>query len=192
MNNYEYIIASLPLPGETVPDADGLLEFIRSQCSEADCRYIDCITEGFRRDALDEAFYAKALVSKNAFVCGFLLFDLQLRNTKVEYLNKALGRPEGMDILPFPGVQEGEEAEFEARDAVMEVLEQDDILSRERGLDALLWDKADELTHLHLFDMDVILSFIAKLMITERWNKLDEQTGREMFRRLVDEIRKTR
>ena len=74
----------------------------------------------------------------------------------------------------------------------MAVLEQSDILSRERGLDKLLWEKAEELTRMDLFDIDVILSFIAKLKITDRWNKLDPRTGREMFRKLVQEIRNTR
>ena len=29
------------------------------------------------------------------------------------------------------------------------------------------------------------------MMIIQRWLKLDEQTGREMFRRLVEEVRGT-
>ena len=37
-----------------------------------------------------------------------------------------------------------------------------------------------------------ILGFTAKLKIIDRWNKLDPETGRELFRKLVDEIRKTR
>ncbi len=39
--------------------------------------------------------------------------------------------------------------------------------------------------------MNVILSFILKLHIIDRWHILDEQTGREMFRKLVDEVRGT-
>ena len=49
----------------------------------------------------------------------------------------------------------------------------------------------DELTVQHYFDMDVILAFILKLHIIDRWHLLDEQTGREMFRKLVDEVRGT-
>ena len=55
-----------------------------------------------------------------------------------------------------------------------------------------MWQKAEELTMLHLFDIDVILAFIAKIKITDRWNRLDPQTGRRMFRTLVEEIRQTR
>ncbi|MBO5651574.1 MAG: DUF2764 family protein, partial [Selenomonas sp.] len=66
------------------------------------------------------------------------------------------------------------------------------IRARERGLDDIMWAKADELVQMHIFDVDIILAFIAKLKIADRWNKLDPESGREMFRRLVQEIRNTR
>ena len=48
----------------------------------------------------------------------FFLFDLYVRNMKVQYLNKALGRPAGKDVLTFPedapaSVLEAMETEFE-------------------------------------------------------------------------------
>ena len=194
MNNYEYIIASLPVPSPDSQDLDpeALIGFIRSQCSPSDCAFIDSLLDSFDGKKLDFAYYSRALGSKNRFLREFVLFDLQMRNVKVEYLNKVLGRPEGLDIMPVPGREEENGYSFEAAPAVMAVLEQSDILSRERGLDKLLWEKAEELTRMDLFDIDVILSFIAKLKITVRWNKLDPRTGREMFRKLVQEIRNTR
>ena len=41
------------------------------------------------------------------------------------------------------------------------------------------------------FDIDILLSFITKLKITDRWSKLDPESGRELFRRLVGEVRGT-
>jgi hypothetical protein len=70
------------------------------------------------------------------------------------------------------------------------VLGQNDILGRERGLDDLLWAKIDELTVMHVFDIDVILGFVCKLKIVDRWLSLDEATGREFFRKLVKDLRK--
>ncbi len=101
-------------------------------------------------------------------------------------MNQVLERPEGTDVISI------REQEFEEKPSVLAVLNQDDILARERGLDKLLWDKADELVRMHLFDMDVILATVAKLLITARWSKLDPETGRELFRKLVQEIRNTR
>ena len=191
MNNYEYIIASLPVPGQENPAAEAILDFIRSQLSGQDRELLDMLLDGFDGEKLDRDFYRRALKSRNPFIRGFLGYDLRLRNTKAEYLNTALERPEGTDVI-LMAEEGGEEAEFEQKPEVLALLRQDDILARERALDALLLDKADELTRMHLFDLDVILAFTAKLKITDRWNKLDPETGRELFRSLVQEIRNSR
>ncbi len=191
MNNYEYIIASLPVPGKDAGklDADALIEEIRSQCSAQDNALIDSLLGSFDPDRLDFDFYSKASRSRNSYLKNFLLFDLKLRNAKVEYLNKALGRPEGTDIMPLP---EGVDSGFDQKAEVDAVLAGKDILARERGLDDIMWAKADELVQMHIFDIDILLSFITKLKITDRWSKLDPESGRELFRRLVQEIRNTR
>ena len=188
MNNYEYIIASLPLPGQAASlDASALVGEIRSQLSESDNSLMDILLGGFDTERLDEAFYTNALASRNAFIREYFLWDLRVRNTKTEYLNAKLGRPSGQDVIDLPDA-----LEYDARPEVESILAGTDILARERDLDSLMWDKCEQLTQLHIFDADIILAFTARLMITERWNRLDPATGREMFRSLVEEIRKTR
>ncbi|MBO6170325.1 MAG: DUF2764 family protein [Bacteroidales bacterium] len=191
MNNYEYIIASLPVPGKDAGklDAEALLTEIRSQCSESDNALIDMLLGSFEANRLDSDFYSSAWHSHNGFLRDYLLFDLKVRNAKVEYLNSALKRPEGQDLMPIP---DGADASFDEKSEVDTVLAGKDILARERGLDDIMWAKADELVQMHIFDVDIILAFIAKLKIADRWNKLDPESGREMFRRLVQEIRNTR
>ena len=66
-----------------------------------------------------------------------------------------------------------------------------DILARERGIDDLYWDKIDELTLFDYLNFDKILGMVVKMMIIRRWLILDEATGREMFKKLVDEVRGT-
>ena len=198
MNNYEYIIATLPVFGKDAEklDADAVISAVREQCSAHDNALTDCLLDGFDREKLSYAYYKKALNCGNAFIREYMRYDLLVRNTKVEYLNRALFRPEGTDLVPFPAdgeeVPEASSPEFDDKTRVLAVLAGEDILARERGLDDIMWDKADELTALHVFDLDKILSFLVKLKITDRWNRLDAETGRQMFRRMVDEIRKTR
>ena len=190
MNNYEYIVASLPvITSDYRGDLDykGVIDEIRSQLSAKDAAVLDLLLSGFEAENLDAEFYKKALSSKDAFVREYFSYDLDVRNTRVEFLNKALNRPEGMDILVLD--EEAEPREFEGYKQVMSVLEGSDILERERGLDDLMWAKIDEIVDLHVFTLDAILGFTAKLQIIARWLKLDPQTGRELFRRLVDEIR---
>jgi len=46
-----------------------------------------------------------------------------------------------------------------------------DPLERERILDAARWDKAEELSSGHVFDLDVVEAFAVKLQIAEKWAK---------------------
>ena len=189
MNNYEYIVASLPVIASDYRgplDTDAIISEIRSQLSPKDEAVLDTLLKGFDSDSLDAEFYRTALASKNRFIAGYFGYDLDVRNCRVAYLNKALGRPEGQDLLVL---DEDEPREFEDLEKVNAVLEGSDILGRERGLDDILWERIDSLTLMEVFTLDQILGFVAKLQIVARWLRLDPQTGRELFRQLVEEIR---
>ncbi len=195
MKNYEYIIASLPnlqqdaLHGARV-DADGAIAMIMENLDGADSKLVDFFLSSFEPDAvLDREFYKSALAHRNKFIRNYFAYDLDLRNVKVEYLNKSLGRPLREDMVELEG--RDEEYEFEGRSEVLSILETKDILKRERGLDDLMWRLIDENTIMEVLSLEVILGFIAKLKIIDRWEKLDPETGRELFRKLVGEIRST-
>ncbi|MDT3356996.1 MAG: DUF2764 domain-containing protein [Bacteroidota bacterium] len=190
MDNYQYIIASLPVPNKDIRPGDvsrsaELLAFIREHCSREDNALIDRLLDGYDESKLGQAFYETALSGSDRFLREFFTFDLRVRNAKVRFLNKALDRPVDQDIFLEP------EGEFPEAEKIAAVLQDKDILARERGLDGLMWAKIDEILIFDTFNIDVILGFIAKLKISDRWLTLDEQTGREMFRRLVQEIRGT-
>ena len=201
MNNYVYIIAGLPdftpdwRKGETV--LDGYLAQVRELLSEKDNEVVDFIIKGFDKDQIGLDFYKEALSHRIGFIRDFFLFDLNVRNQKVSYLNQALGRDPEKDILKMrdPEAEENglepEEPEFKEAGRLQAVLEGSDILSRERGIDDLYWDKIDELTIFDYLNFDKILGVMAKMMIIRRWLILDENTGRAMFKKLVDEVRGT-
>ena len=190
MNNYEYIIAGLPFlsqDGREAPDTEAILTDIREQLSEKDAKTLDFLLSAYAPDMPDAAFYLEAQKSRNRFVREFFALDLGVRNAKVEYLNRSLGRPEGTDVVnPDP---EKDLPEFDQKPEVDAILETDDILGRERALDNFYWKAADALTVLDVFDLDLILAFVVKLKQVERWLRLDEATGRELFRKLVKEIK---
>ena len=190
MNNYEYIVASLPVLTQDMRERNGLdpeslVGWIRSQCSDRDNALIDILEEGFRADSLDAEFYGKALSSRNSFIKEYFAYDLAMRNGKVRWLNKVLGRPAGQDLVPGP------EAAPEVVSEVAKALDTDDILGRERAMDDLLWNKIGAITTFNYFDINAILAFIAKLHIIWRWLALDPETGKEMFQNLVSEVRGT-
>lgn len=193
MNNYEYIVASLPViePGSRLGSssaANAIIDDIREQLSNKDNALVTMLLDGFDPEKLNAGFYRACLGSGSRFLREYFLFDLFLRDTKVEYLNASLGRPEGKDVLLL---EELEDYEFEQKEEIVEILSGTDIIGREKGLDMAIWEHVEEVTTMDVFDMDAILGFIARLKIIDRWDKLDPETGAELFRRLIKEIRAT-
>jgi len=190
MNNYEYIISSLPAIsldwkfGEGT-SFDTYVGWIKSQLSGSDIKVVDRLLDGFKDENLNREFYEAALKDKERFIKEYFTFDLNVRNGKARFLNKAFERPIDQNTI---NLEVGEFTELQRLD---EVLNAPNLLSRERGLDSMMWEKILQITTFNYFDLDAILGFIARLHIIDRWFALDEKTGREMFHRLVDEVRGT-
>ena len=190
MSNYEYIIASLPSIskdwkfGEN-QTLDSYIQWIKSQLTDKDIKTVDTLLDGFKEENLNPGFYEAALKDGNRFIKEFFTFDLGMRNTKARFLNKVFNRPVNQDTINL------ETGEFEEAAKVEEILGGEDILARERGLDAIKWQKISELTTFDYFDLEALLGMIAKMRIIERWRALDEETGREMFLDLINETKAT-
>ena len=200
MKNYVYIIAGLP---DFTPDwrqgeksLDEYFGQVRELLSEKDNTVLDFIGQGFDKDRIGLDFYKEAISHRLEFIREFFLFDLNVRNQKVRYLNQALGRDAEKDVLSLrdnsedPGL-EPEAPEFKESARLQQILEGNDILARERGIDDLYWEKIDEITLFNYLDFDKILGIIVKMHIIRRWLILDEDTGRAMFKKLVDQVRGT-
>lgn len=191
MNNYHYIVSSLPalsLDYRFTKDSPAeIMEQILELCSEKDRKVIEFVEKGYQKENLTADFYREALSHKNSFIRSFFAFDLQVRNAKVDYLNQQLGREKGMDIVSLGE----EELEFEDADRVNTALSATDLLTRERALDELYWNKIESMTLFNYFDLEAILGFITRLHLVARWFELDEEKGREKFRQLVNEVRGT-
>lgn len=193
MSNYEYIIASLPYLTQDYKYDQGqgfqaVVEEIRGNLNEKDQAAMDFLLRGFDPAQLDAGFYQEALRQSCRFLREYFRFDLNLRNAKVRFLNRELGRSEEQDVV---GWEEQEEAEFEEARKVDDALSQRDLLSREQALDDVVWEKADSLGTFHYFDLTAVLSYLTKLHIVDRWLALDQEKGRELFIQLVNEVRGT-
>ena len=204
MSNFEYIISSLPFLTADYNYAQGkdfqaVVAEIREDLEEKDAEALDFLLDGFREENLNGDFYARALKHGAAFIRGYFAFDLNLRNAKVRYLNRRLGRPDNQDVLTGEGTEYNGDidlmtfrpGEFEEASKVEFVLEQEDLLTREKGLDDITWRKVDALETFHYFDLTAVLAYVAKLHIVDRWLALEEETGREMFRKLVQQVKGT-
>ena len=190
MANYEYIIASLPSISKDWKfgedkSLETYIQWIKSQLSAKDAKTVDTLLDGFKEENLNQGFYEAALKDGNRFIREYFSFDLGLRNMKARFLNEAFERPTNQDTINL------ETGEFKEAARVSETLAGEDILAREKGLDAIVWEKISELTTFNYFDLDALLGIIAKMRLIERWRALDEETGREMFQQLINETTAT-
>ena len=190
MDNYVYIVAGLPeltLGFENTGfDYSAVKESIMELLSEKDQQLVELMEEGFDENTLGADFYAKAAESKNRFIREYFDFDGRLRNLKVQYLAKRLGKQGDNYLVELP------EADFEEEKLIMDILADADFVQREQKMDELKWEKASDIARLDYFNMNAILAFMVKAKTVQRWAELDPAKGQEMFKKLVNEIKDKR
>lgn len=175
MNNYPYIIASLP---------DLVLDFARHEfdyqfvreniffsLSEEDRRLVEWLEQGFVAENLNEDFYRASSRCGNKFIRNYFAFDHLVRSEKVAWLQK---RESGED--------------FDEKEDLRKAFVIPDVFRREQAISTLMWNKIEQMVELEVFSIDQILAFLAKAHIIGRWNRLDHTTGKKLFEQFVQEI----
>ena len=189
MDNYVYIVAGLPelTSGfeNTGFDYAAVKESIVELLSEKDQQLVELMEEGFDENTLGADFYTKAAESKNRFIREYFDFDGRLRNMKVNYLAKRLGKNGENFMVELP------EADFDEEKQIQDILADADFVEREQKMDELKWEKASDIARMDYFNMNAILAFLVKAKTVQRWAELDPNKGKEMFHKLVKEVRGT-
>ena len=194
MGNYHYIIAGLP---ELVLNADNkgfsydtIRESVYYSSDDKDRRLIEWFDFGTDEDNLNAHFYRAAMNSRNRFIRLWFALDLEIRNRKVDFVAGKMGRESSQyKIQVNNNVDLGLGEEQLQR--LQTIFAYKNILENEQQLDKFKWDYITGLNEYGEFNMDVILAFLAKGKLIDRWNKLERETGEQMFRKLVDEVRGT-
>jgi hypothetical protein len=190
MDNYVYIVAGLPELTANYDEAGSfdyaaVKESVMELLSEKDRQLVEFMEEGFSEETLGADFYAKAAQSKNRFIREYFDFDGRLRNLKVQYLAKRLGKKGEDYMVELP------DTDFEEGKQIREILADADFVEREQKMDELKWEKASDIARMDYFNMNAILAFLVKAKTVQRWVELDAAKGQEMFKKLVQEIRGT-
>lgn len=178
MNNYPYIIASLPdyvLDFEKKDcDYRSLRDGIYELCEPLDRRMIEWMEYGFNDANLSRHFYNTCRKCKNEFIQQYFEFDHRVRSEKVAFLKK-----------------ETTGKEFDEKAALLKIFENKNILEREREMDMLYWNKIGDIVIYDVLSFNIILAFLAKANIIARWNRLDPVSGEKLFRKFVNEVNET-
>lgn len=126
-------------------------------------------------------------------------YDRTGRNLVAAYKARQMGWPAEvrarMIVEEDPEIREalvnGQAQDFGMRDRfpytdeVLQVLETEDFVERERRMDALRVRMADDLAEHDYFGVGRVMDYLIRLNILYRWAALEPGQGREEFRRLV-------
>lgn len=149
--------------------------------------------------SLFESYYRECAKSGCKFIRLWGEFDRNLRNLSAAFTARRLGRTVA-DVLVGDGLVAdtisrssaadfGLKGELEYMDQVVAAIsEEGNLLDKENRLDHIRWDMADELTTFDYFNINTILAYLVKVNIVYRWVSLDQKTGEEMFRKLLDSL----
>lgn len=129
-------------------------------------------------------------------------YDRTVRNIVAAYKARQLGLPAevkaGMIVEPALEIKDayinGQAADFGMRDIfpytedLLQVLETEDFVERERKMDELRVQMADDLAEHNYFGIGRVLDYLIRLNILHRWAALDAERGRGDFREMVSAL----
>lgn len=152
-------------------------------------------------DQLNSLYYEYMLESDNSFLHSYYCYNLNINNIftainarKFDLNRKSIfvGNNEITEALKQSSLKDfGLSSDFPAIEQILSISEESNLVKREKSTDMLKWNFIDELNTFNYFTIEVILAYILKMQMIERWIKLDEETGQEMFENLVNELKES-
>ncbi|MBI4846800.1 MAG: DUF2764 family protein [Candidatus Omnitrophica bacterium] len=142
-------------------------------------------------------FYSRIMRHEAGFIREYFRFDFHLRNIlsalnarKLKINDAGFLRIDEedyiIDSLKRSTVPDfGLSGEIDYLAELIEVFNKADLVYSEKFIDQLRWRKIDEINTFKYFEIDVLLGYLIKLILVERWIALDEKKGEEVFNRRV-------
>ena len=182
---------------QSMPEAMATVVRAYAEPEGEDAEKVD-MTIGFEK-ALLAAYYEECARSKSRYMRNWSDFDRTLRNVAAAAVARATDRVVadslvgGGDIVDQ--LQRSSAADFGLRgelsyiDAVISAVnDETNMVEKEHKIDLIRWEQAGELAAFDYFNLDAILSYLAKINIVARWSLLDPKRGREMLERIMAEL----
>ena len=152
---------------------------------------------------LNTLYYEYLLQVNNDFLKDWFLFELNTKNVLTAFnCKKFKYKSENHLILidSNPVVnsllvnnrlkQELFEEEIPYVDQIFKIAESDlNLIEKEKALDKIKWTYLDDNTFFHYFTIEKILSYEIKLIMAERWLKLDAKTGEAFLEEIISELK---
>lgn len=145
------------------------------------------------------AYYAHSMRSKSKFIRNWSEFDLNVKNVSAAYTARAKGKDAESVvigdneitrlIIRNENVQDfGLKNEFLEIDELIHILQEDDMLAKERNLDKLRMSKIDNFVTFDYFNLEFILGYMVKTSMIVRWSGLNRADGERVLSGLTNRL----
>jgi len=178
---------------------NSLLDNIMETLSPKNKRVVEFLLFGLKEENLNNHFYRVSSASSNKFIREYFKTDLLIRNIQSAYIARKNSMDPDQFIIGRGEIQENLKSSkapdfgltqiSDTSATVIKILETENILDREQQIDMIRWKLADEICTFNYFDINIILLFILKASIVERWSRLDKKRGLEIFEKFVYEVK---
>lgn len=153
-----------------------------------------------KEDLLTRLYYEFGMKSKNSFVAEWFNFCLNMNNVIAAVICRkhgfnvktaVIGDNEIAETLRSSGARDfGLVGQFEYVDKFLSVAEESNPLDREKKMDALKWEWLEEHTFFDHFSVECVLAYWIRCELMRRWDCLNVEQGKEVFRGLLNEMKK--
>lgn len=152
-------------------------------------------------NVLSWMYYEDMMKSDNLLVRRYAEFSMNLKNL-VTALNarkfgldvaaEVIGSNEFAVALRTSNAKDfGLAMDYPYVEKVIALMESDNLVERERGLDLIIWNFLDEAVTFEYFSIERVISYMLRLMIVERWSRMSSESGRKIFMELIEKFRQS-
>lgn len=152
-------------------------------------------------NVLSWMYYDYMLETDNLLVREFAEYSMNLKNLVTALNARKYGKDVGREVIgnnEFAVALRSSNAkdfglamDYPFVEKVMALMENDNLVERERGLDLIFWNFLDEAVTFEYFSIERVISYMLRLMIVERWSKMNSESGRKVFMELVEKFRRS-
>lgn len=140
---------------------------------------------------LTKAYFKETMNTRNEFLNQWMEFEFNLKNILLVLSNRKHALPFSDIVIEVNEtatlLKQGLPAEFSTEPSLdfisqaVKIIETENLIDREKKIDALRWKKLEEMTVFNYFTVETILCFIIKLMIIERWKMLTQEEVKDLL-----------
>lgn len=152
-------------------------------------------------NVLSWMYYDYLSEADNELVRQYAELSMNLRNFMAAWNSRKYGRDINREVIgnndfatalrTSSSKDFGLSGEYAYMEKLIALMETEDLVERERGLDLLIWDFLDEAVLFEYFSVERVISFMLKLMIVERWSKMSPESGRKVFMEMIRKFRES-